>query len=860
MASTRKDEIEAALAALRAHMISGDRMRKVEETQEELVETVTKLGNVAIDVIGVIQLRDAKELENFLFTIEQYFLAMCTESEEDKVVTTLMYLEGGETNEAVNSTALTICGGLNFMMAAQVIPILASICLMFMGKQPCMVPEDVQEALKDFKDVMPDDLSKELPPRGDESKTACMTQYSAFEFLVMPFGLTNAFATFCTLMNRVFHDYLDKFVEHLNHIRLVLERLRENKLFVKNEKCAFVHTQVQFLGHIIEQWRIRMDKENVKAIQEWSTPDHVSEIKSFLRLVNYYRHFVEGYSCRVKSLIDLLTKGSEWVWSKECQEAFDDLKKVVITLNAPRCDGLHQDMSHLSTRKVDRQRQLVVGTVIGARSTMGVSPWIYSKLTIVVPCRSQRYQLESVCQGIDLYAPPSEHHVDEILVVGRESMTSRRSSKDRRVSSNATDRASIIRWENVVVVPFMGPQSEIRTNTRIQLDPNDGSSTITLAPPQPQHEVGSGQHGQALWVLNQSKPMRSSNHLILENRIKFSYASEAKRFRQSSNPLSEMENRSDVSSKLCTRSYSSSPLLAIKHHIGYSHLCPNSLNLAWELLPFYAALVILFHSPTCHRLQPTWASVAIIKSEALKERCLGLSAVVVEDFIGFRIAKSDTFLDLPAEIGLSGKVVLRFAGVKKKSGSPTEGRTCGLGELGRDAGASLWPFKTMRPPEGETVASEDREFQRVGVIGRGFERTVPFEEEQTFEGVKERDDGRADGVEGLAVDGEQLAEGSSLEEHLTAFKESVSDLETLEVKYDQEDLGLNLPCSLPPSCSSFRDTILYSHETLTLEEVYNGLQSFDKMEHLVSASEPEADCLVMHLSTSSDSRKRRAFL
>ncbi|KAE8694756.1 hypothetical protein F3Y22_tig00110776pilonHSYRG00065 [Hibiscus syriacus] len=74
-----------------------------------------------------------------------------------------------------------------------------------------------------------------------------------------------------------------------------------------------------------------MDKEKVKAIQEWPTPQNVSELRSFLGLANYYRRFVEGYSRRVKLLTDLLKKGCEWVWSKDCQEAFDDLKKVVIS-------------------------------------------------------------------------------------------------------------------------------------------------------------------------------------------------------------------------------------------------------------------------------------------------------------------------------------------------------------------------------------------------------------------------------------------------------------------------------------------------------------------------------------------------
>ena len=130
-----------------------------------------------------------------------------------------------------------------------------------------------------------------------------MTRYGAYEFLVMPFGLTNAPATFCTLMNQVFHDYLDKFIvvylediviyshtleEHKRHMEMVFQRLRENKLFVKKEKCSFAQDHIKFLGHIIEQRRIRMDMEKVKAIQEWKPPTNVKEIISFLGLVNYY--------------------------------------------------------------------------------------------------------------------------------------------------------------------------------------------------------------------------------------------------------------------------------------------------------------------------------------------------------------------------------------------------------------------------------------------------------------------------------------------------------------------------------------------------------------------------------------------
>ncbi|GKV30882.1 hypothetical protein SLEP1_g39653 [Rubroshorea leprosula] len=115
--------------------------------------------------------------------------------------------------------------------------------------------------------------------KGDEAKTTFVTRYGAYEFLVMPFGLTNAPATFYTLMNKVVHPFLDKFVVH--------------------------------------------------AIQEWEPPSSVPELRSFLGLVNYYRRFIQGYSARATPLTDLLKKKVSWEWTTECQRAFEDLKQAV---------------------------------------------------------------------------------------------------------------------------------------------------------------------------------------------------------------------------------------------------------------------------------------------------------------------------------------------------------------------------------------------------------------------------------------------------------------------------------------------------------------------------------------------------
>jgi hypothetical protein len=119
---------------------------------------------------------------------------------------------------------------------------------------------------------------------------------------VMSFGLTNAPAYFMYLMNKVFMEYLDKFVvvfiddilifsktkeEHEKHLRMVLEKLRSNQLYVKFSKCEFWLTEVAFLGHVISAEGITVDPSKVKDVLNWMSPTNASEIRSFLGLAGY---------------------------------------------------------------------------------------------------------------------------------------------------------------------------------------------------------------------------------------------------------------------------------------------------------------------------------------------------------------------------------------------------------------------------------------------------------------------------------------------------------------------------------------------------------------------------------------------
>jgi hypothetical protein len=180
----------------------------------------------------------------------------------------------------------------------------------------------------------------------DISKTAFTSRYGLYEFTVMSFGLTNAPAYFMYLMNKVFMEYLDRFVvvfiddilvfsrdeeEHEEHLRLVLQKLREHQLYAKFSKCDFWLKEVSFLGHIITDGGIAVDPSKVQDVLNWNPPKNVLKIRSFLGLAGYYRRFIEGFSKIVKPLTSLLEKGKEFKWDDKCQACFEELKKKLTT-------------------------------------------------------------------------------------------------------------------------------------------------------------------------------------------------------------------------------------------------------------------------------------------------------------------------------------------------------------------------------------------------------------------------------------------------------------------------------------------------------------------------------------------------
>jgi hypothetical protein len=215
----------------------------------------------------------------------------------------------------------------------------------------------------------------------DVPKTPFTTRYGLYEFLVMSFGLTNAPTYFMNLMNKVFMEYLDQFVvvfiddiliyssneeTHEDHLRLVLQKLRDNQLYAKFSKCDFWLKEVAFLGHIVTDGGIKVDLGKISEILNWKQPKDASKIISFLGLAGYYRRFIEGFSKLMKPLTSLLEKGKEFKWDEACQNCFEELKKRLTTAPILVMPDIHKgfdvycDASHLGLGCVLMQEGKVI--------------------------------------------------------------------------------------------------------------------------------------------------------------------------------------------------------------------------------------------------------------------------------------------------------------------------------------------------------------------------------------------------------------------------------------------------------------------------------------------------------------------
>ena len=181
----------------------------------------------------------------------------------------------------------------------------------------------------------------------DKEKTAFATPLGHFQWTVLPQGICNAPSAFQATMNRLFRHMLGKSVfiylddilvaskspeEHVQHLREVLQILKEHKLYANIQKCQFNLPEVNYLGHIVGRNGIRPDPQKIQVVQNWPQPRTVHEVRSFLGLCNFFRRFIKDYSTKAAGLNRLLQKDG-CKWNTAAQQSFEGLKKALV--NAP---------------------------------------------------------------------------------------------------------------------------------------------------------------------------------------------------------------------------------------------------------------------------------------------------------------------------------------------------------------------------------------------------------------------------------------------------------------------------------------------------------------------------------------------
>jgi len=296
---------------------------------------------------------------------------------------------------------------------------------------------------------------------------------------MLPFGLTNAPAVFMNLMNDVFQEYLDDFIcvylddilvysenldDYLRHLRLALDRLRLQKLYVKLSKYQFAETTVDYLGHFISAYGFPMENEKVNAIRTWTTPPSKKDVQSFLGMINFYGRFIRSIA-EIAVPWTRLTGNVDFQRSADADASFQRLK--VLATSAPVLRGF--DKRHPIYLSTDAS-----GYAIGAvlKQDDGHGRWPVAFFSQVSNIREQRYsirerELMAVVQAVRYWRCYLYGHM---FVVH----TDHESLKYLRTQENLNDRK--VRWLEL----FEQYQFKI---TPVKGTANAGADALSCPPP-----------------------------------------------------------------------------------------------------------------------------------------------------------------------------------------------------------------------------------------------------------------------------------------------------------------------------------------------------------------------------------------
>ena len=212
-------------------------------------------------------------------------------------------------------------------------------------------------------------------------KTAFTCHEGVFEFNKLPFGLSNSPHSFQLALSEVLRGlnwkialvYMDdilifsrSFEEHLQHLAALFDKLKEANLKLKPTKCRFAAKEVKFLGHVLSKDGIAVDTSKTDAVSTFPKPQNTTDVRSFLGLANYYRRFVKGFSRIATPLNRLLIKGAKFVWTEECDTAFQELKNLLTTPPILAFPNFSKDFILYTDAS-----QVAIGYVLGQKDTKG---------------------------------------------------------------------------------------------------------------------------------------------------------------------------------------------------------------------------------------------------------------------------------------------------------------------------------------------------------------------------------------------------------------------------------------------------------------------------------------------------------
>ncbi len=248
--------------------------------------------------------------------------------------------------------------------------------------EPLPLPEEILDQLQGSRMFSKLDLLKgfnQIPVAVDSRPyMAVSTPDGLYQPTVMPFGARNAPGAFQREMRRVLRDRLHKGVEvfiddvivhstseeeHVELLRWVLQRLRDEHYYAHPEKCEFMVDEVSFLGHVVNAAGIAMQKHKVAAVKDWPVPTTRKELRGFLGLAGYYRRFVQGFAKIAEPLTLLTGELVVWRWAGPQQSAFEQLKErlcsapLLVYANPNRPYVLQTDASDCAIGAVLSQRQ-----------------------------------------------------------------------------------------------------------------------------------------------------------------------------------------------------------------------------------------------------------------------------------------------------------------------------------------------------------------------------------------------------------------------------------------------------------------------------------------------------------------------